>query len=104
MTREELAKIIDELGDIAISMVKEPPIPVDTGNMRDNAIKRIPNETGGWDIIIDAEVAPYAKFTMMPSRNPRNYGWTNYSQRKFEQLVKAKFNGGQVRKRGNSNE
>jgi hypothetical protein len=104
MTRKELQRIVEELGDAALSMVKEPPIPVLTGNMRDNAVKRIPNTKGGWDIIIDESIAPYAKFTMMEARNPRNFGWTKYSQLKFEILVKSKFGNGKVRKRGNLNE
>ena len=74
MTRRELNQIIEELGDIALSMAKEhPPTPRKSGNMIDNAIKRIPNESGGWDIIIDESVAPYAKFTLIESTNPRNF-------------------------------
>jgi hypothetical protein len=102
MTREELMKIVDELGEEALSMVKDIPIPVKTGNMRDNAVKRIPNATGGWDIIIDTSVADYAKYTMMEATNPKNFMWPMYSQKKFEQLVKIRL-GGRVRERGTKN-
>jgi len=99
MTRSELRKVIDELGNEALKMVKEFPIPVDTGNMRDNAVRKIPNSMGGWDIIIDGNMADYAKYTLMKSRNPSNFQWTKYSQLKFEMLAKTKLRGS-TRKRG----
>jgi hypothetical protein len=75
MTRKELMKIIDELGEETLKDFKELDgiVPRLTGNMQDNAIQRIPNETGGWDIIIDTNVADYAKYTMMQETNPRNF-------------------------------
>lgn len=77
--------------------------PIDTGNLRYNAIKMKSLGEGKWKIYIDEKVAPYMVYTNEPwkkGKNPHEY-WFDDAARFLAWYINGRLNGTIKRRENN---
>jgi hypothetical protein len=98
MTQDQLKNEIEHLKQQALLMVKNSS-PVRTGNLQNSVYAR-DLEDGGFEIYIDTNQAPYARYTLEQWTHSRGNGkqnlnenWAYEAAREFMQYATSRLKG-----------